>query len=65
MNSNPIPARLDGITTRWSLIRTAHKGDRDAETIRAALVTRWPKAVRAYVGGMLNNSRIRTNLLRN
>ena len=49
------PGRLDAITTRWSLLRMAHTGDRDAETARAVLVLRYAKSVRAYVGGMLKN----------
>jgi DNA-directed RNA polymerase specialized sigma24 family protein len=49
------PRRLDTISTRWSLIRTAHVGDRDAQTARAALVLRYAKAVRAYVGGLVQN----------
>ena len=54
MNPNP-PGRLDAITTRWSLIRQAHMVDRDAAEARKALVLRYAKAVRSYVGGMLRN----------
>jgi RNA polymerase sigma factor (sigma-70 family) len=50
-----MPARIDAITTRWSLIRQAHTTDRDAQAARAALVLRYAKAVRSYVGGMLKN----------
>jgi RNA polymerase sigma factor (sigma-70 family) len=49
------PSRLDAVTTRWSLIRTAHLGDRDTQVARAALVLRYAKAVRAYVGGMVKS----------
>lgn len=47
--------RLDAITTRWSLIRQAHTGDRNAEAARSALVLRYAKSVRSYVGGMVKN----------
>jgi RNA polymerase sigma factor (sigma-70 family) len=49
------PGRLDAITTRWSLIRQAHRTDRDAQAARAALVLRYAKSVRSYVGGMLKS----------
>lgn len=49
------PGRLDAISTRWSLIRMARADDRDAQTARSALVLRYAKAVRAYVGGILKD----------
>jgi RNA polymerase sigma factor (sigma-70 family) len=57
MSKSPMvpTGRLDAITTRWSLIRQAHTGDRDAQTARSALVLRYAKSVRGYVGGMLKN----------
>jgi RNA polymerase sigma factor (sigma-70 family) len=53
--SPDIPGRIDAISTRWSLIRVAHTGDRDAQAARAALVLRYAKSVRAYVGGLLKS----------
>ncbi|HEX3152199.1 MAG TPA: sigma-70 family RNA polymerase sigma factor [Gemmataceae bacterium] len=49
------PGRLDAISTRWSLLRLAHTTDRNAQAARAALVLRYAKSVRAYVGGLLKN----------
>lgn len=47
--------RLDAILTRWSQIRKIHATDRDAQAGRSALVLRYAKAIRAYVGELLKN----------
>jgi RNA polymerase sigma factor (sigma-70 family) len=51
-----VPGRLDAITTRWSLIRLAHSSDPAVKAARSALVLRYAKAVRGYVGGMLKDT---------
>jgi len=49
--------RLDGITTRWSLVRRAHmKGDAaSAAEARSILVMRYASAIRRYIGGILKD----------
>lgn len=52
------PSRLDGINTHWSLIREAHAGGlpQSATLARQALVLRYAKSVRRYIGGIVRNS---------
>lgn len=52
------PSRIDAIATRWSLIRAAHASGQphDADTARRALVLRYARAIRRYVGGILKNA---------
>ncbi|MDB5313087.1 MAG: sigma-70 family polymerase sigma factor [Gemmataceae bacterium] len=54
----PDDSRLDAIATRWSLIRAAHAAGRaqDADAARRALVLRYARAVRRYVGGIVRNA---------
>jgi RNA polymerase sigma factor (sigma-70 family) len=54
----PDPSRLDAIATQWSLVRDAHAAGRpqDATTARQALVLRYAKAIRRYVGGIVKNT---------
>lgn len=54
----PEPSRLDGIATHWSLVREAHTAGRpqDATLARQALVLRYAKAIRRYVGGVSRNT---------
>ncbi|MBI1833191.1 MAG: sigma-70 family RNA polymerase sigma factor [Planctomycetes bacterium] len=49
--------RLDGITTRWSLVRRAHMaGDGAAASeARSILVMRYASAIRRYIGGILKD----------
>src|SRR5688572_10163144 len=49
--------RLDGIETRWSLIRQAHASgqEKTAAEARAALVLRYARSVRHYVGAMVKD----------
>ena len=51
-------SRLDAIATRWSLVRDAHLTGvpQNATAARQALVLRYAKSIRRYVGGMLKNS---------
>lgn len=53
----PPASRLDGIATQWSLVREAHTSGRpqDATAARQALVLRYAKAIRRYVGGIVRN----------
>lgn len=55
---DPSASRLDGIATQWSLVREAHSAGRpqDATAARQALVLRYAKAIRRYVGGIVRNS---------
>jgi RNA polymerase sigma factor (sigma-70 family) len=50
-----LASRLDGIATRWSLIRDAHAAGvpQSATAARQALVLRYAKSIRRYVGGMV------------
>jgi RNA polymerase sigma factor (sigma-70 family) len=49
--------RLDGIETRWSLVRQAHAtgAGASAEQARGILVMRYASAIRRYVGGILKD----------
>ena len=53
-----LSSRLEAIGTRWSLIRQAHTttGNREATAARQALVLRYAKAIRRYVGGIIRQS---------
>ena len=49
------PSRIDAIPTQWSLVRDAHTtgAPQTAAVARQALVLRYAKSVRRYVGGAL------------
>ncbi len=51
-------SRLDAIATRWTLVQQAHRTatPQNATVARQALVLRYAKAIRRYVGGILKNS---------
>ena len=51
-------SRLDAIATRWTLVRDAHAAGRpqDAAVARQALVLRYARSVRRYVGAMVKNA---------
>lgn len=51
-------SRLDAIATHWTLVRKAHEANRpqDATTARRALVLRYGRAIRRYLGGMVKNT---------
>jgi RNA polymerase sigma-70 factor (ECF subfamily) len=51
-------SRLDAIATQWSLVRLAHTAGRpqDADAARQALVLRYARAVRRYVGGVVRSA---------
>lgn len=55
---NSPASRLDGIDTRWSLVREAHLSGtaHSATAARQALVLRYAKAIRRYVGGIVKSS---------
>jgi RNA polymerase sigma factor (sigma-70 family) len=52
-----LASRLDAIATRWSLVQQAHASGTpgNATTARQALVLRYARSIRRYVGGMLRN----------
>lgn len=54
---NSVPGRLDAIPTSWSLVRQAHAAGqaRTAAEARQALVMRYARAIRRYVGGMVKD----------
>lgn len=51
-------SRLDAIATRWSLIREAHVAGtpQNATVARQALVLRYAKSVRRYIGGIVRDT---------
>jgi len=51
-------SRLDGIATRWSLVREAHVAGtpQNATVARQTLVLRYAKSVRRYIGGIVRNT---------
>jgi RNA polymerase sigma factor (sigma-70 family) len=55
-DADATPARLDEIPTRWSLLRLAHR-DTVSSTAEArnALVLRYAKAIRNYVGALIRS----------
>jgi len=55
---NTDPSRLDAIATHWTLIRAAHTSGKPQEVAAArhALVLRYARAVRRYVGGIARNT---------
>lgn len=56
--STPPPgSRLDAIATQWSLVRDAHAAGapQGATAARQALVLRYNRAIRRYVGGILRH----------
>jgi RNA polymerase sigma-70 factor (ECF subfamily) len=46
-------SRLDAIATHWSLIREAHADSRNSIQARQALVLRYARAIRRYLGGII------------
>lgn len=56
-HESQLASRLEGIDTRWSLIRDAHAagGPQTATAARQALVLRYAKSIRRYVGGMVKS----------
>jgi len=57
-HESQLHSRLDAIATRWSLIREAHiAGTPQSATVaRQALVLRYAKSVRRYIGGIVRNT---------
>jgi RNA polymerase sigma factor (sigma-70 family) len=52
-----LASRLEAIPTRWSLVQQAHAtGPQNATAARQALVLRYAKSIRRYVGGMVRSS---------
>ncbi len=52
-----LASRLEAIPTRWSLVQQAHAtGPQTATAARQALVLRYAKSIRRYVGGMVKNA---------
>ncbi len=52
-----LASRLDAIPTRWSLVQQAHAtGPQTATAARQALVLRYAKSIRRYVGGMVRSA---------
>lgn len=51
-------SRLEAIATHWSLVREAHAAGRsqDATTARQALVLRYARAIRRYIGGIVRQT---------
>jgi RNA polymerase sigma factor (sigma-70 family) len=58
MEESILSSRLEAIGTRWSLVQQAHTatGNREATAARQALVLRYAKAIRRYVGGIVRQS---------
>ena len=54
-HESQLASRLEGIATRWSLIRDAHSSGtpQNATAARQALVLRYAKSIRRYVGGIV------------
>ncbi len=57
-NESVLASRLEGIPTRWSLVQQAHTvgAPQNATAARQALVLRYAKSIRRYVGGILKKS---------
>lgn len=52
----PLPSRLDAIATQQSLLQAAHQGSpASMNSARQALVMRYRKAIRRYLGGLLQD----------
>lgn len=52
-----LASRLEGIPTRWSLVQQAHAtAPQSATAARQALVLRYARSIRRYVGGMVKQS---------
>jgi RNA polymerase sigma factor (sigma-70 family) len=52
-----LASRLEAIPTRWSLVQQAHAtGPQSATAARQALVLRYARSIRRYVGGMVKNA---------
>lgn len=52
-----LASRLEAIPTRWSLVQQAYAtGPQTATAARQALVLRYAKSIRRYVGGMVKNA---------
>jgi RNA polymerase sigma factor (sigma-70 family) len=57
-HESQLASRLEGIATRWSLVRDAHTGGtpQSATAARQALVLRYAKSIRRYVGGIVKKA---------
>ncbi len=55
-NESVLASRLDAIPTRWSLVQQAHGAPLNATAARQALVLRYAKSIRRYVGGMVKST---------
>jgi RNA polymerase sigma factor (sigma-70 family) len=55
MDNVPPASRLDAIATSWSLIRRAHAAGQEKSAVEArnALVLRYARAIRRFVGGIM------------
>lgn len=55
---NADPSRIDAIPTQWSLVRDAHAAGtpQSAAAARQALVLRYARSIRRYVGGIVKQS---------
>src|SRR5262249_10817050 len=49
------PGRLDDVPTRWSLLRLAHRDTLSAGPARNALVLRYARAIRNFVGSLVRD----------
>lgn len=57
MGTDPQPARLEDINTRWSLLRLAHQSAvSQAGPARETLVLAYARAIRSYVGAIVRDS---------
>lgn len=52
-DDEPAPARLDEIATEWGLLQQAHAQGDAARPARNALVLRYARAIRNYVGALI------------
>ena len=55
---NADPSRIDAIPTQWSLVRDAHQAGtpQTAAAARQAIVLRYAKSIRRYIGGIVKQS---------
>src|SRR5262249_23823131 len=51
---DPVPGRLDEIGTEWGLLQQAHQAGEGAAAPRNALVIRYARAIRNYVGALVS-----------
>jgi DNA-directed RNA polymerase specialized sigma24 family protein len=53
--NDPVPGRLEEIGTEWGLLEQAHQDDPAAGAARNALVLRYARAIRNYVGALVRD----------